>query len=825
MKRPLLWVVIVFALGEVICRLSITTAVVIVSLACTAFIVVQICGRNTKYFVFRLLFFCFLAGVFLGYGSDRTEDGDFCLKENPAGEAYKLTGKVISVTEQENGSRILLRRNGTKFLVYADTGQKAEKPENIRHVYPGQKLEVTGTLKLFEGNANPGQFDAKAYYESQGIRYQITADDIVVVDARCNVIKTALMKLRCALSLSLDTLLPKREASVIKAMLLGEKSDMDAEVKKLYQVNGIAHILAISGLHVALIGGCIICVLKQIGMGKRKAAVLSMGLMLLYGMMTGFAAATMRAVIMILISQIGDLKKRSPDIPTSMAAALLLMLLTEPAGIENASFQMSFMAVLGVDAGNRIYRKTAEEAWLKRLKSGYGKWAGKILHSFLVSLSVNLFMMPLQIYHYYEIPTYSMLLNFLVMPMLSGAVASGFASAVFGLLLPWVSGGMHTVLFILGKGLAMPCIWILKFYEWLCRVFLKLPFHRLNTGHCRIPALLVYYGLMFLVIRLILHRKEGKSNNRGRKINSRNGARRQKSVIVIFSLSGILLLLVFLAGIYSRNQIKFRAVFLSVGQGDSCIIHTPEGLNLMVDGGASDHASVGAYILLPALKYYGMSELDYVFISHTDTDHINGILYLLEHEELLGIKIRCLVFADGIYEDDNFHLLEQAAKREKTEIIYVSEGRILKNSRTEIEILYPEPVEGDDKSEHGGGSSEDGRERSGNDYSLVMNFRYQNLDILFTGDISCDTEEKLLEDIYRISQSQDTYIMLKTAHHGSKYSSGAEFLNALAGDAAVISCGKYNLYGHPSEETLYRLTDAGYKIFRTDEDGAVIVEF
>jgi competence protein ComEC len=279
-----------------------------------------------------------------------------------------------------------------------------------------------------------------------------------------------------------------------------------------------------------------------------------------------------------------------------------------------------------------------------------------------------------------------------------------------------------------------------------------------------------------------------------------------------------------MAGTAWWNQRCFRVVFLSVGQGDGCIVHTPEGLNLMIDGGATGNDSVGSYVLSPALKYYGMSELDYIFISHTDTDHVNGILYLLENGELLGYRVHYLVFAEGVEEDENFCLLKEAAEKIGAELLYVSRGDTLQYGELEIDLLYPTAPENNSEDSTGNGTENN----TGNDYSLVFTLNYGGLSVLFTGDISSEVEGKLLTEVAGEAEKRKekgACLLLKVPHHGSKYSSSADFLEAFAGDLAVISCGKNNSYGHPAEATLNRLWEAGYDIFRTDESGALIVEF
>ena len=272
------------------------------------------------------------------------------------------------------------------------------------------------------------------------------------------------------------------------------------------------------------------------------------------------------------------------------------------------------------------------------------------------------------------------------------------------------------------------------------------------------------------------------------------------------------------------NRIAFHVVFLDVGQGDGSLIHTGER-NYIVDCGSSDGMSqwdkksaVGEYTLIPALKYYGMKRIDMIFISHTDADHVNGIIYLLENYDLYGFEIGGVAFAAGTEHDENYERIVKAVGAEN--VIGLTTGDKIEN---DFEVLYPGKEDSMDES----------IQHSGNDYSLVLEYTNEdkNFSVLYTGDIGGDTEEKMAERIKSAHQDdvKDTDAVprhtriLKCAHHGSRYSSCDEFLGSYSPDITVISCGEHNMYGHPSQETLERLDKTGCKIYRTDKDGAVVI--
>ena len=273
------------------------------------------------------------------------------------------------------------------------------------------------------------------------------------------------------------------------------------------------------------------------------------------------------------------------------------------------------------------------------------------------------------------------------------------------------------------------------------------------------------------------------------------------------------------------NNLQSEAVFLDVGQGDGAFIHlagAKGGRSYIMDCGSSSNDKVGENVLIPALKYYGMEEIDCIFISHTDMDHVGGILYLLENMDSYGISVGNVAIAAGTEEDEVIRRIEAVCDKYPSEIslALLSEGDTVDDC---FEALYPK-VE-DINEEH-----------SGNDYSLVLRFRYdldKSTEILYTGDIGMEVESKIVEDQdgeLEEGERQDKNRkligtrILKCPHHGSKYSSSEDFLRWYSPDVVVISCGEHNMYGHPSREALERLDETGATIYRTDHMGAVIID-
>ena len=313
---------------------------------------------------------------------------------------------------------------------------------------------------------------------------------------------------------------------------------------------------------------------------------------------------------------------------------------------------------------------------------------------------------------------------------------------------------------------------------------------------------------------------------------------------------------------YANFDRSFVTVFLDVGQGDGILIRTEQGTSILIDGGSTSNQRVGEYVLLPAIRYYGMSELDYVFVTHGDADHISGIEYLLNAEHI-GVRIRNLVLAK--YGDrQGLANIETLAKEKNINVVYMEAGDKIQEKQNPdmagltLECLYPSGStleakqvverEADSIAEakqvaerEASGITDDkkiaigldnaiianvpGEEATGsglnaNDLSMVLLAKYDGRKILFTGDAGSMVEKRLILEKSILLSETDA---LKVGHHGSHSASSKGFLQMTKPQYAIISCGKKNHYGHPHEETLMQLQTIGARVYRTDQCGAIIL--
>ena len=924
MRRPLFITGLVFVTGETAYRLwelyPIYSAVLIVG-----FLIIMIISNrymlNGKKSINLLLFSCFIFGALWSfvYSYSGTDSQTKLLESRiGTGEKISLTGYIQSIQKSSSGYQLRIKCHGKKLLMYVDEDEMKETLEQ------GRYISIQGTVDALRKNTNPGEMDMEMYYLGQGISCQIDADHYETGKV-CRYDLFILGRIRKKAGEIIDRYYSPENAAILKTMILGDRSELDKDTKLIYQRSGIAHILAISGLHIMLLAGILEWLMEKFWIKKKWAYIVSMGLLILYGLMTGMSQATMRAVIMLVIMRSSYFFRRTPDTPTCMMEALLIMIIMNPDCIFSTGLLMSFAAMAGIWTGTVFYDVIFEKERFLMLPRNARSLVKGMTELLVMSTAISLWMLPLVILNY--IVT-SLLCVVIVLCFV--VILAGFLVSVSGSLVPasGVGGGWQMVVEILIR----PAVWvsseILEFYGFLCRLILKIPFSVVITGHIQVWQVMLYYGVLICILlaldkwvkrfktrrgsqvecfeeksgtwaeRLMkghesrgmdllkgrgflrqvfkeehgsqVKRVEEENGSQGKSFEKENrdgGIKIKFLCMALYLLVASLLSLGLIWGVYQYNSGKNEVVFLDVGQGDGSLIRTSDGKNYIVDFGSSGKDELGRYTLLPALKYYGMSEVECIFISHTDSDHVSGLIYLLQNMKMYGIKVKYVAIAIDTAEDENLMKIKTAVDASKTtRLIELKKGDMVDGH---FQVIYPS---GDEIGEHGG-----------NDYSLVLSFTDKKLEVLYTGDIGNEAEKNLaselegledLEDSEGLKKSEDSEELkdsedsknlqesgnsdglnsgdegntkerenaendenseksknsdklriLKCAHHGSRFSSSEEFLKAYNPDITVISCGKNNRYGHPHRETLERLNGLGTQIYRTDQGGAVILNY
>lgn len=670
------------------------------------------------------------------------------------GETVTLTGIVEEIAEKENSRQIRLSHIYlSSDLSYQRQVLVYENQQTTLKI--GYKVKAAGSYAPLEEASNPGQFDQKAYYEARGIGMVLKKAKLTVIEAKENIFFQKLYELRSFWAQNLEKITGKEEAALLKAMLLGEKSSLKKEQKELYQSGGISHILAISGLHISLVGMLLYRFLRKKKRSYPFSALVSGSCMVVYGFLTGFGVSAKRAVFMFLVYLGAELLGETYDVVSALALSGLLILAEQPLQLFQCGFQLSFLSVGAVALGY--------PALQKRLG-----WKKKAAMSLLSGLSVTLFTLPCTLYWFYEWMPYAVFLNLIVIPLVPVVFLSGAAGML--------TGGVSVAA---GMFLAGASAGVLRFFQTLLERTEVLPGSRAIIGQPELWQIALYYVLVGAAVW-------------GGRCRARKKNQHRIEVRIFF----IIFALCILCFPFHR---PVEVTFLDVGQGDAVFLRTEAGTTCLIDGGSTTVSDVGTYRLLPFLKSRGVSSLDYLFLSHMDADHINGAEELLK-DQFRGIPIRhlCLSALPG---DETRERLEKEARLFGTELCYISRGTVFREKGAEIRCLSP---------------VKDQKKEDENENSEVLMVEISGLRILFTGDLGEEGEQELLE-----AGTDLRAAVLKVGHHGSRFSTGEDFLEAVSPGFAVISCAENNRYGHPAPETVERLERAGCRIFYTMKSGAV----
>lgn len=766
-------------------------------------------GRsNRKHRGLLLFLVCLLSGSSLGMARGWQEKGFLDHEESVArtmaGARILVRGVIKKAEQKEDTVTLVLeevtaeagRRTGKfrRMVVYAEN-RTTEKNDSDSggELAVGVKVQVRGKLAPVEGPGNPGEFDFRTYYRTKGIACRLYGENLAVAGGEAIPYYKGIAEFRIQCAGVLEKICMPEDVAVFKAVLLGDTSDMNPEMRDMYQRNGISHLLAVSGQHLAIIGGGIYLMIRRAGAGYGKAGMISAVLVISYGIMTGSSGSAIRAVIMIVCLWMAAVKGRSYDTLSALGAAALILLYRQPYLLYHSGFELSFGAVLAISGLGGWMQSflELERAWEKTL---------------LISLSVQIVLTPIVLYHYFQHPLYGIFLNLLVIPLVSILMYSGILGIVLGSF--WIQGGVAAV----GAG-----HYILRFYELLCEFAEGLPGYSLVLGRPSSGSLVMYFGIHAMGTAVVLFCIRGRSAF----IRAKSPARCNEHLAEnhfrtrVSSISCKPMILMYFLGIYAlsfaalvpRPVEGLEVVCLDVGQGDGLLLRTGKRA-VLIDGGSSSQKKLGDIVLEPYLKSRGISWIDYAVVSHGDSDHINGLMYLLEESKDIGIGTLVLpVMGKG---EEVYENLAALARREGTDVVYMKTGDWVETGELTLTCLYA-------------GEDFGGKDR--NSHSLVLCGGYKGFHMLFTGDMGEGQESSLVRLAEQEGTLQDIHLnhvqILKTAHHGSRTSSSEVFLDRLKIRLAVVSYGEGNSYGHPSPETMARFREQGIAVLETGKKGAI----
>ena len=804
-----------------------------------------------------------------------------CIVNSSLGKKPKELGKE----EEEKWEA----RNNLAFQKIQVLFKKTAEEDSELLYYPGDRIVFHGKFMELSPAMNEGEFSFLQYCKGEGIEAFFLANKtsqaspsplvqneipyatrVILVKNKGEVRENnsspflkLLYKLKRQASHDLEKLYPEEQSAFLKSLFLGEKSALSKEEKGLYQEAGIAHILAVSGLHLSLVGGTCFVLLRLLGMELSYASILSSFFVLSFALFTGSSGSTLRAMLMFFVYFLGKNLGRRQDRISSLSLSLLLLLFLQPLFLYSVGFQCSFyslflLLLLSLRDGKER-RKALSKKWerakrkkriteLLRLLPKKIKEGGKELFLFYLGL------FPLFSFLQSSLPLYAPLLNLLLLPLLPFIFLLGILSILFSHLPP--------LFFPLVKLLSQSLSFLLSLFHSLICFSLQLPLSSLLLGKLSLPALFLYLFLFYILFlfplqSVVKKRRQMQKKEKEKQINS------SSPCISLFAtkkyaISKNILSLLFLCTIplflpSPPKDLEITALY--VGQGDGFLIRKGNFV-MTIDNGSSSDKNFPENTLLPYCKAKRIHKIRYALITHSDIDHTSGILAILEERSTENYKsnyklqIENLILPVQAKDDYRYDFLKRLAGRHGARLLYWKNGNsiVYGNKNHSVSDTTPPsdtlPPSGtapppDTLPPSGTAPPSDTLPPSGtappsdilppsdtapseksaflslrcyypltdapmeeaNAHSLGCILRYGDFSMVFTGDMPKEAEEAMLSAIKKEGQSPSVDIV-KLAHHGSKTSSSPIFLSETRGKFALFSYGKNNRYGHPHKITL-----------------------
>lgn len=626
----------------------------------------------------------------------------------------------------------------------------------------GDRIAFEGECSGITGIRNPGDFDYRLYYKSKGISKVIKADSAVLLKRdSAGVIKTMLYLSKEKVRNTINKALPKEEAAILVGIITGDKADIDENTRNAYMRTGLSHILSVSGLHVGFLMLLLTYALKPFKLEKRLQGPVILLLITYYVLLIGAPLPSVRALIMLAVLMLGKALGRDYDLLASVSFSGMLILVFKPLAVHDPGFIISFGAMYSIALLYPAFYST-----LRRIPS-------ILKNNMALSLSVWFGLAPILAYYFNYISIVSIIINIIAVPLSFVITAAGFAGVFVGI----ISRALSLYIFSVDY-------YFISLLTYIIRKASELP-----VAGFYIPKLPVYiYALYYAGIVLWI----GFFKSAYIKIYI-------KRLALVYILTAAVLI-----SACNLPSKELKMVFFDVGQGDSCCIITPKKKAILLDGGGSSrngdyYYDVGGKITLPALLHQGIWRIDTVIVSHLHDDHMEGLLKVMEVYPVKNIILpKASAGSESI--SVNSGALLDMCRRKGVKVYRLGKGDYISlGEEVRIDFLLP---------------GEDAKSDE-NENSLVGRLSYGDFHALLTGDIGKEAEAELPAGV--ISSS-----VLKVPHHGSGRSSSEEFLESVKPKISIVPVGQNN-FGHPSAETLERLSNCGSMIYRTDEAGAVTV--
>ena len=628
-------------------------------------------------------------------------------------------------------------KNNKKVLINIKKSQQIDKINYGDLIYLEGKLEIPKIATNYKG------FDYRQYLKTKKIQGIVIADNVKILKAKYK--NNLIYQIQKKIKAIIKEKLPSETGDLLLAILLGDKKDLSEQIQINFKNSNLSHMLAVSGAHVSYIIIGLTYITQNSIMGKRKARVFCIFFLIIFMAITNFTPSVTRACIMAILTLVSEILYKKADIYTNISISALIILLYNPYSLLDLGFKLSFGGTIGIVIFMRFIKKKQEEP----------KLLNYIKQMALVSICANIIIIPIIMNNFNTVSLTFLVSNILASPILAIIVIVGFSIIIISI----ISHSLSNILVFWLNPILNLLIKISSFCS-------KLPFAKILVVTPYIFNIIFYYTIILYLVNY----------------NELKQFIKKETVIL---LSIILILSNFIFYILPQD---LKIYFIDVGQGDSTLIVTPSKKTILIDGGGSESFDVGEKVLLPYLLDRRIRKIDYIMISHFDTDHCKGIFTVIEN-----LKVKNIIISKQAKKSENYKKFKEIVANKKINIILVKAGDKIKIDKyIYFKILFP--------------TEKLIMQNPLNNNSIVSQLNYKSFKMLFTGDI----EEIAEKEILNLQKDKLKSTILKVAHHGSNTSSTQEFINSVKPELALIGVGKNNTFGHPSECVVEKLRDLRY---------------
>ena len=675
-------------------------------------------------------------------------------------------------------------------------------PSDLNFQY-GDFIRFHSTLKKMQSYKNPGNFNYEHILNIGGIYasgfINNNAEIILLRNNSASGMRLKLESFRNYLKQIIYNNASSPQREVIEAMTIGNQNKIPADLRDNFNKTGTAHLLSINGLHIGIIAASafffIFLVLKSSEYMMLRfniiklAATAAFMMVMICALIAGMRIPVLRSTLMAFVFLVALLNGKQRDFYNTLAIAALIILLISPEALFDSSFQLSFVAVLAL-----IYMMPRLGDLHFKKESGLPLWTQSVIRyvylSALVCIAVTIGTLPLIVYYSNRVSSITIIANLISVPLLG---TLSLTICMFFILCAFFS-----------PVIAGYCIKLASFFVGISvNIINKLAALSWSSFNATTPNLLeiaIFYLFIFLAMQCI----DAARNRETPKAFSPQRLQILKYLLIMT----VLFFIADIAYLTFKDNLSsdLKVTVIDVGQGNSTLIQFPGGKTMMIDGGGFPEGSfdVGKSVLAPFLYHRRISNIDMVALSHPHPDHLLGLIYVMNN-----FAVRQAWRSNLPIDLDEYPEWEKAIKRNNIDVYYLSNKspeRIFNGVR--VNVLWPPdyPVKDLNNLSY----------NEINYYSVVLKITYGKVKFLIPGDISSDTEMQLIKSKADIKSD-----VLIVPHHGSVYSSSAEFIKAVGCRYAIVSAGKSNIFKHPHPLVLQRYHEAGVRVFRTDRDGAI----